>query len=92
MDTREISDRIRARLSASAPHLPAAALTEQASLFDLQFLDSLSTVELAVFLEKEFGIRVAAADLNRARFGTIAAIVALVESRISSAPPPPFGS
>jgi acyl carrier protein len=82
MNSDEIIACVRARFLASVPHLPASSLTDQADLFALKVLDSLSVVEFAVFLEKEFGVRVAASDLTRARLGTVSAIADLVESRI----------
>ncbi|MDE2491266.1 MAG: acyl carrier protein [Elusimicrobia bacterium] len=79
-------ERVRRCLRRCAPQAPEEALAPGAPLFDNKVLDSLTTVELALLLEREFGVRVRAADLSRERFGTVEAIARFVESRARTEP------
>lgn len=51
-------------------------------LFDAGFLDSLGAVELVLFVEKEFGIKLKRKEISEANFHSISAIAALVDSHL----------
>jgi acyl carrier protein len=56
-------------------------LADDTELKESGILDSLATVELAMFLEEQFGIELAASDLETANLITIASIAHLVETK-----------
>ncbi|MDE2491270.1 MAG: hypothetical protein KGM24_10510 [Elusimicrobia bacterium] len=74
-------ERVRLCLRRCSPQASEESLASGAPLFESRVLDSLTTVELVVLLEREFAIRVRAADLSRERFGTVASIAAFVDER-----------
>ena len=52
-------------------------------IFALGFVNSLFAMQLVMFLEKEFGIRVDNADLDLNNFRTIDSIAGFVHSKLS---------
>jgi len=48
------------------------------SLVDQGVIDSLGLVEISAFLEREFNITVAEADMNRNNFGSVKKMVAFI--------------
>jgi acyl carrier protein len=46
-------------------------------------LDSFAVVDVIEALEDRFGIRIAASEVTRERFATLAALVAFVEGKLS---------
>jgi acyl carrier protein len=58
-------------------------LTETTPLIQGGILDSLATLELVAFLEKQFGIELEAHEMDQGHLGTLAAIGRLVESKRS---------
>ena len=73
-----ISDFISKELIRDPAVLP---LTDRASLLDSGILDSLSLLQLVVFLEERFGISVGAADLLPENFDSINSIGAYLRTR-----------
>ena len=63
------------------PGEDAANLTDSVQLVRGGILDSLATVELAIFLEEHFGIELAASDLETANLISIASIANLIEAK-----------
>jgi acyl carrier protein len=59
---------------------------DDASLLDTGALDSTAAMELVAFLEKEFGIKIADAEINPDNLETVSRIVALIERKTASAP------
>lgn len=55
-----------------AERFGAGEVASDAPLFDLGILDSMNVLEVAVFLEKRFGIRVAPYDLVPGNFQSLA--------------------
>jgi acyl carrier protein len=47
-------------------------------------LDSLATLELVSFLEKEYGIEFEAKDVDASRFGTLRGIAAVVAAKVAA--------
>ena len=56
-------------------------LADRAPLLDSGILDSLSLLQLVVFLEERFGVTVGAADLSPANFNSINSIGAYLRTR-----------
>jgi len=60
---------------------PDKRLMRDESLFDHGIIDSLSVVELVLFLEDSFKIRVAPYEITRENFETVGAIASLVAGK-----------
>jgi acyl carrier protein len=58
-----------------------AGLSDSESLLDAGLIDSTGILELVAFLESEFAIRMADADIVPANLDSIAAIVAYVQGK-----------
>jgi methoxymalonate biosynthesis acyl carrier protein len=58
---------------------PAAQLTDEQDIFSLGFVNSLFAMELVLFIEKQFGIRIPNEELDLANFRTVASMTGLVE-------------
>lgn len=64
---------------------PAAELADDQDIFSLGFVNSLFAMELVLFIEKQFGIRIPNEDLEISNFRSVADMSALV-GRLSPAP------
>ena len=58
---------------------PAAQLTDDEDIFSLGYVNSLFAMELVLFVEKHFGIRIPNEDLDIANFRTVRAMSVLVD-------------
>ena len=61
-----------------------AALSDSESLLDAGLIDSTGILELVAFLEAEFGIQMADADIVPANLDSLKAIVAYVQGKMAS--------
>ncbi len=68
MNRDEILSRVRRKLAELAPALRAETLGPEDPLYESGAFDSIALVQTALFLEKEFGVRVKPADLTGAGF------------------------
>jgi acyl carrier protein len=59
-------------------------LSDDDDIFGLGFVNSLFAMQLVMFVEREFGITVGNEDLNMENFGTVNAIVKLVEKKAAT--------
>lgn len=59
-------------------------LSDDEDIFGLGFVNSLFAMQLVMFVEREFGIAVGNEDLNMENFGTVNAIVKLVEKKAAT--------
>jgi methoxymalonate biosynthesis acyl carrier protein len=57
-------------------------LKNDEDMFSLGFVNSLFAMQLVMFLEKEFAMKIETKDLNIENFRTINNIVALIENKI----------
>lgn len=57
------------------------AIDSDTDLIKEQILDSFNVVELALFVEQQFGIELQNEDVNRDNFCSVARIEALIEKR-----------
>lgn len=60
---------------------PGRALAPSAKLISSGLVDSMSLVDLALFVEERFGVRIDDTELNAQTFDSLADLSALVESR-----------
>lgn len=60
---------------------PDARLDEHERLLERGIVDSMGVMELIAFLQDQFGIKVAEADITEEHFGSLGAIAAYVASR-----------
>jgi acyl carrier protein len=63
------------------PGVDASNIDESTPLITGGILDSISALQLAWFLEKRFGVKIVAHDVNAENFDTLDAIAAFVGSR-----------
>lgn len=82
-NTNEIRDRVRARIE---PRLGGRTLSDSDDMFALGYVNSLFALQLARMIEKEFGLRFDADDMDFANFRTVNGIVAMVSGKLPVAP------
>lgn len=58
----------------------------QADLLDANILDSFSIVQLAIFIQEQFGVELEAEDFARVNLATLSGIVELIDKRKADAP------
>lgn len=61
------------------------ALDPDADLLESNILDSFSIVQVAVFIQEQFGVELEAEDLTRANLASLSKMVALIDRRRGSA-------
>ena len=81
METRQIASQIKTFLENKFPY-EDASLSDSTNLLDEWFVDSLGIVETVQFIETNFDIRLARADINGANFENIAALSNMVAERL----------
>jgi len=74
----KIADYIRSEMAYEGDIAP------DVDLLDEQILDSFSIVQVAMFIQEEFGIELEAEDLNRENLATLNNMFTLVNSRRSN--------
>ncbi len=62
---------------------PGRRIAPDAALISSGLIDSFSLVDLALFVEDSFGVRIEDTELNAQSFDTLAQLAALIESRRS---------
>ncbi len=83
MNRDEIVLQLKAYFEKSHPH-GGAVLDENTDLLKDWLTDSLEIVETVLFLEKAFGIKLSAADINGTVFKDIKALSDVVVSRLAN--------
>jgi acyl carrier protein len=78
----EIKARVRSFLSR---FFRKYELQDDEDIFSLGVVNSLFAMQLVLFIEKQFGVKVENQDLNLNNFRTIAAIASFVESKQAKA-------
>jgi len=58
-------------------------LADDEDIFSLGFVNSLFAMQLVMFIEKEFSVRINNDDLDIENFGTIDAITTLIDSKLN---------
>ena len=85
MDAREMEARIK-QILMNRLGMPDSDVTSDAKLVDDLGMDSLDAVELAIAIERQFGVSIS--DEQVARLGTVGDIASLVQSLRAAAPDP----
>jgi acyl carrier protein len=62
-------------------HQKGRKIAPDAKLISSGLVDSLKLVDLALFVEENFGVQIDDTELNAKTFDTLAQLVALIESR-----------
>jgi methoxymalonate biosynthesis acyl carrier protein len=75
----EIRERVRARVG---PRLGGRALSDSDDMFALGYVNSLFALQLARMIEKEFGLRLDADDMDFDNFRTVNGIVTMVSGKL----------
>ncbi len=70
------------QLVASVAHTDEVRANLDLPLYDYQILDSITTVELIVRIEEEFGLKVSAAEFERDSWATPRKIIADIQRRL----------
>lgn len=78
MTTTEIKEKIRAFISR---FIKVNQLKDDHDIFALGFVNSMFAMQLVLFVEQEFKIKVENEDLDIQNFNTVNAITTLVESK-----------
>jgi acyl carrier protein len=60
---------------------PKRVLTADEALISSGLIDSFSLVDLALFIEQQFGVRIEDSELNAETFDTLAQLAAIIEAR-----------
>jgi methoxymalonate biosynthesis acyl carrier protein len=76
---------VKARLRAFVgSHVGSPQFPDDADIFRSGYVNSLFAMQLVMFIEKEFSLKVEGRDLKLANFQSIAAIAALIETKQKS--------
>lgn len=78
MTHEETRDRVRAFL---APQLAGQPLADSDDIFALGYVNSLFAMQLALFLEQEFGLSLGPEDMDFDNFRTVDGLVRLVTAK-----------
>jgi acyl carrier protein len=73
--------RLREQIASQYLKIKAADLPEDQPLVSTGLIDSISLVDLALFIEATFGVRVEDTELNASTFDTLLDLASLVASR-----------
>ncbi|MGA2820006.1 MAG: acyl carrier protein [Anaerolineales bacterium] len=77
----DIEDRLRAYLADNCLHLPPAQIPTEQPLLTSGLVDSFHLVDLALFVESEFGVRIDDTELNPGTFDTLNQLAQLIRMR-----------
>lgn len=81
MNTNEIREKVRAFL---AQYLRNSDIPDDEDLFASGLVNSLFAMQLVLFIEKEFQLKVENEDLDYDNFRTVDAIVGFIDRKINS--------
>lgn len=79
--TQAIQDKLNAYITTDMLKQPDRTLGAEEALISGGLIDSFSLVDLALFVEETFGVRLDDTELNAQTFDTIAQLAALIQSR-----------
>jgi len=63
-------------------YIPDGDFTDDDDIFELGLVNSLMAMQLVMFLEKQYGLKLAGDDLDFAHFRSVSKIAALVGSKL----------
>lgn len=76
-----VTDQLRQFITGEILKDPSLDIADDEPLISSGLVDSFSLVDLGLFVEKAFGVRLHDSELNADTFDTLAALAALVEAR-----------
>lgn len=76
-----VESRLRGYLGENCLHMPPDQIPLEQPLLSSGLVDSFHLVDLAMFIESEFGVRIDDTELNASVFDTLAQLSALVRAR-----------
>ncbi len=76
-----VTDQLRQYITGEILKDPSLDIADDEPLISSGLVDSFSLVDLGLFVEKAFGVRLHDSELNADTFDTLAALAALVEAR-----------
>lgn len=76
-----ISDRLSKFIAEEILKDPGLEIADDEPLISSGLVDSFSLVDLGLFIENTFGVRLHDSELNAGTFDTLAALTALIEAR-----------
>ncbi len=76
-----VTDQLRQYITGEILKDPSLDIADDEPLISSGLVDSFSLVDLGLFVEKTFGVRLHDSELNADTFDTLAALAALVEAR-----------
>ena len=79
MDSNGTSSEVREFLET---YIPDSDFTDDDDIFELGLVNSLMAMQLVMFLEKQYGLKLAGDDLDFANFRSVSKISALVGSKL----------
>ncbi len=79
--TDEIADVLNKYIATEIAKQPDRAIDPQEPLLTSGLIDSFHLVDLALFVEDKFGVRIDDADLNAQTFDNLDQLVAIIRSR-----------
>jgi acyl carrier protein len=82
MSTDTLVQRLREHVARAYLKIAPEALATDQPLISSGLIDSFNLVDLALFVEQEFGVRVEDTELNSATFDTLGQLATLIGSRL----------
>ena len=76
-----MNEKIASYIAGTILKQPKRTIKPDEKLISSGLIDSFHLVDLGLFIEDEFGVRIDDSELNAETFDTLAQLVALVESR-----------
>ena len=78
---RELVEKLELYIATDILKQPQKRIQAEASLITSGLIDSFSLVDLALYIEDTYGVRIEDTELNASTFDTLDQLAALVESR-----------
>jgi acyl carrier protein len=79
--TTEISSTLAQYIATEILQQPKRAIKPDEPLISSGLIDSFHLVDLSLFVEEKFGVRIDDSELNKETFDTLAQLVALIQER-----------
>jgi acyl carrier protein len=81
MDSIEITQTLSAHIAANILKQPKRVIKDSEPIISSGLIDSFNLVDLALFIEDKFGVRIDDSELNAETFDSLAQLVALIKQR-----------
>jgi len=81
MDTTEITQTLSTHIATNILKQPKRVIKDSEAVISSGLIDSFNLVDLALFIEDKFGVRIDDSELNAETFDTLAQLAALIKQR-----------